>query len=223
VAPAAVANRSLSDFDESAVLARLQLRLHGTSLAQRASATRIGAGVHLEIDAQLRSLMPAETRAAAVLVPLCTDVAGAGILLTVRADHLRHHAGQIAFPGGVLDAADQGPAQAALREASEEVGLHANHATILGYLGDQIVLTGYRITPVVASIAPGFSPRLDPREVVTSFVLPWKVLMDENQHHRHQRTIGGIQVMTRELQYEGHRIWGATAGILFALRDVVLE
>jgi 8-oxo-dGTP pyrophosphatase MutT (NUDIX family) len=223
VALAAVANRATIDFDEPAALARLQSRLHGTSLDMRASATRIGAGVHQDVDAQLCKLMPAETRAAAVLVPVCSDASGAGILLTVRADHLRHHAGQIAFPGGVLDASDQGPAEAALREAAEEVGLHANHATILGYLGDQIVLTGYRITPVVARIAPEFSPRLDPREVVASFVLPWTVLMDERQHLQHQRTIGGIQVATREIQFEGHRIWGATAGILLALRDVVLE
>jgi 8-oxo-dGTP pyrophosphatase MutT (NUDIX family) len=184
----------------------------------------MGAQFAFAADPRLTALLPAEPRAAAVLVGLFdgTDDDEPGILLTVRAAHMRQHAGQIAFPGGSIDAADAGAAAAALREAREEVGLDPVTVEILGYLPDQYVLTGFRITPVVARLPAEFTPRLAGDEVQASFILPFSVLLDPATEQPGTRNIGGIEVVVRDLQYGEHRIWGATAGMLLALRELAL-
>jgi 8-oxo-dGTP pyrophosphatase MutT (NUDIX family) len=183
-----------------------------------AQCVRIGAGVADATDPRLLQLIPADLRPAAVLIGLLEHGGAPGILLTVRAAHLRQHAGQIAFPGGVIESGDAGPAAAALREAQEEVGLAANDAEVIGYLPDQIVLTGFRITPVIARIAGSFVPRPDMSEVQSCFVLPFAALLDRANERAVTRSMGGIDVAVRDLQFGEHRIWGATAGMLFALR-----
>jgi 8-oxo-dGTP pyrophosphatase MutT (NUDIX family) len=163
--------------------------------------------------------LPTAPRAAAVLVGLIEpDRGDQGIFLTLRASHLRQHGGQIAFPGGAIDPGDEGPAAAALREAQEEVGLEPGAARVLGYLPDQFVLTGFRITPVVALLPADFMPRLATDEVQASFILPFQVLLDPATERAATRTVGGFDVAVRDLQYGEHRIWGATAGMLLQLR-----
>ncbi|MEO6080706.1 MAG: CoA pyrophosphatase [Steroidobacteraceae bacterium] len=197
---------------------RLLDRLIATRPEHDVQFARIGAGLTDSTDPRLLKLIPSGLRAAAVLIGLLNPAAEPGILLTVRAGHLRLHAGQIAFPGGVIEAADAGPAAAALREAWEEVGLASSDAQVVGFLPDQIVLTGFRITPVIAMIADSFLPRLDPAEVESCFVLPFAALLDAANERPGVRNIGGIDVAVRDLQFGEHRIWGATAGMLFALR-----
>jgi len=141
----------------------------------------------------------------------------------VRAAHLRQHAGQISFPGGSIDATDSGPVAAAMREAYEEVGLAPGSASLLGFLPDQYVLTGFRITPVVAQLPTDFTPRLADQEVQASFVLPLSVLLDPATERSSTRKVAGIDVAVRDLQYGEHRIWGATAGMLFTLRALALS
>lgn len=168
-------------------------------------------------------MLPAAPRAAAVLVGLVEpDPGEQGIFLTVRATHLRQHAGQIAFPGGAIEPGDEGPAAAALREAHEEVGLDASTVQVVGYLPDQDVLTGFRITPVVVRLPADFTPRLAGAEVQSSFILPFALLLDPATERAGSRTIGGIEVAVRDLQYGEHRIWGATAGMLLQLRSLAL-
>jgi len=173
-------------------------------------------------DARLAELLPAKPRAAAVLIGLTETADDPGVLMTVRAEALRHHAGQISFPGGTIDADDAGPAAAALREAREEVGLSASDAEVLGYLPDHLVITGFQITPVIARISPVFVPRPDHAEVQGTFELPIGVLMDPANHHASTRRIGEIDVPVRDIQFGTHRIWGATAGILFSLYELAL-
>jgi 8-oxo-dGTP pyrophosphatase MutT (NUDIX family) len=197
---------------------RLLERLQHTGPQHDAQSIRIGAGIAEHTDPRLLQLIPAALRPAAVLIGLLEQGGDPGILLTVRAGHLRQHAGQIAFPGGTMDAGDTTPAAAALREAQEEVGLSASDARIIGYLPDHVVLTGYRITPVIACIADSFTPRVDPSEVESCFVLPFAELLDAGNERVGPRSIGGFEIVVRDLQFGEHRIWGATAGMLFALR-----
>lgn len=201
---------------------RLVQRLTATQPEHRDQFVRIGAGVTDQTDPRLLNMIPAHPRPAAVLIGFIEATAGPGILLTVRAGHLRHHAGQIAFPGGVIEHSDASPAAAALREAQEEVGLAPQDAEVLGFLPDQIVLTGFRITPVVARLAQSFAPRIDATEVQGSFMLPFAALLDTANERIGKRNLGGIDFTIRDLQYGEHRIWGATAGMLFALRALAL-
>jgi 8-oxo-dGTP pyrophosphatase MutT (NUDIX family) len=201
---------------------QLLQRLAATQPEHRNEFVRVGAGVDDQTDARLLAMIPSDPRPAAVLIGFVEAAAGPGILLTVRAGHLRHHAGQIAFPGGVIESSDASPAAAALREAQEEVGLAPHDAEVLGYLPDQIVLTGFRITPVVARLAPTFAPSADAAEVQGSFVLPFATLLDPVNERTGSRRLGGIDFPVRDLQYGEHRIWGATAGMLFALRALAL-
>jgi 8-oxo-dGTP pyrophosphatase MutT (NUDIX family) len=202
---------------------RLQDKLAATRPEHDARFVRIGAGQADHTDPRLLKLIPPTLRPAAVLIALQNAAAGPGILLTLRAGHLRQHAGQIAFPGGAIDAADAGPAEAALREAWEEVGLASADAQVIGFLPDQIMLTGFRITPVIARIADDFVPRVDAAEVQSCFTLPFAALLDAANERPATRSIGGIEVAIRDLQFGEHRIWGATAGMLFALRALALS
>jgi len=200
----------------------LSQKLAGSAPEHRLTHARIGGGPALQADPRLLALLPPEPRAAAVLVGLMESPEGAGILLTVRAAHLRMHAGQIAFPGGAIDAGDADPVATALREAHEEVGLDPAGVNVLGYLPDQFVLTGFRITPVVAWVPAGFQARLQADEVQESFVLPLDHLLDPANERTGVRQLGDFEFSTRDLQFGPHRIWGATAGVLFTLRELVL-
>jgi len=171
-------------------------------------------------DARLAALMPPVPKAAAVLIGLTESAGEPGVLLTLRSPALRQHAGQIAFPGGAIDDGDDGPEAAALREAQEEVGLMADQARVVGFLPDRLVITGFRITPVVATIAPDFVPRLDRSEVQESFELPFAILMDPANHVEGTRRIGDLEVAVRDIQFGSHRIWGATAGMLLSLYEL---
>lgn len=202
---------------------RLFEQLAATRPQHDLQSVRIGAGLADTTDPRLLQLIPADLRPAAVLIGLFEEAGEPGILLTVRAGHLRKHAGQIAFPGGTIETADASPAAAALREAGEEVGLAADEVRIIGYLPDQIVLTGFRITPVVARISGNFTPRIDAAEVERCFTLPFAALLDQANERQGMRSIGGIEVVVRDLQFGPYRIWGATAGMLFALRALALS
>jgi 8-oxo-dGTP pyrophosphatase MutT (NUDIX family) len=198
---------------------RLLQRLAGSAPDHRPQSLRFGATLVQPGDERLTGLIPAVSRPAAVLIGL-QEGDHPGVLLTVRAEHLRQHAGQIAFPGGTIEPDDSGPADAALREAAEEVGLPRGQAEVIGYLPDQMVLTGFRITPVIARIAPDFVPRPDHMEVREAFVLPLAELFDPANHHPVRRSIGGVEFDVRDLHYGAHRVWGATAGMLFALYEL---
>ncbi|MGC4027948.1 MAG: CoA pyrophosphatase [Steroidobacteraceae bacterium] len=202
-------------------------RLAGTRPDHRPEHWRIGALQAPQAASLFASSMEAlllrAPQPAAVLVGMTSRQGDPGILLTVRAAHLRRHAGQISFPGGSIEPGDAGPAAAALREAQEEVGLEARDAEIVGFLPDQLLLSGYRVTPVVARIAGDFEPRYDPAEVQDSFVLPWSTLLDDASLGETVRRIAGREVMTQDIRYGSYRIWGATAGILLALRELVQE
>jgi 8-oxo-dGTP pyrophosphatase MutT (NUDIX family) len=162
----------------------------------------------------LRKLLPEHPARAAVLVPLVERPAGLQVLLTQRASHLKHHAGQISFPGGRIEPADAGPWEAALREAQEEIGLEPGYVTRAGYLQDHLVISGFRVTPAVAFVRPGFDLRLDRTEVEDVFEVPLEFVLDPRNHLPRDRSVAGHTIVTHEIPYEGRHIWGATASML---------
>jgi 8-oxo-dGTP pyrophosphatase MutT (NUDIX family) len=205
--------------DGAETLERLRSILAGTSEARRPVARM---ELPLKMDRLITPAAVARLRAAAVLVPVLDYADGASILLTRRAETLRNHSGQISFPGGRRDDSDANLAAAALREAQEEVGLDPATVSVLGYLDDYPTLTGYRITPVVGVVRQAFTPVTDPGEVAEVFTLPLRVLLAENSFEKKMLSRDGFNVPFMELSYGGHRIWGATAGILWTLRQKLL-
>jgi 8-oxo-dGTP pyrophosphatase MutT (NUDIX family) len=164
---------------------------------------------------------PAKLTLAAVLVPLMKREAELTVLLTERTKHLADHAGQVAFPGGRIEPSDPDAVQAALREAEEEVGLPADHVSVIGRLDTYITGTGYEITPVVGLVRTPFPMQLDPHEVADAFEVPLAFVLDRGNHERHSREFKGRIRSFFVLPYPGHYIWGATAGMLVNLAEVL--
>ncbi|MDC8757407.1 CoA pyrophosphatase [Janthinobacterium fluminis] len=152
--------------------------------------------------------------AASVLVPLVQREAGLTILLTLRTAHLSQHAGQVSFPGGRAEPGDGSVVETALRETEEEVGLQRRHVDVLGTLPDYLTGTGFRVTPVVALVAPPFALRADPSEVAEIFEVPLAFLMDGLHHQRLSATFPAGRRTFYAMPYERFYIWGATAGML---------
>ena len=160
---------------------------------------------------------PAGITPASVLVPIITHAAGLTVLFTQRTTHLKAHAGQVAFPGGRAEPGDATPEFTALRESQEEIGLAPERVEILARLPDYITRTGYRVTPVVGLLAPPLELAPDPREVEQVFEVPLAFLLDPRNHRRQTRELNGRSVGFYEMPYEGHYIWGATAGMVVNL------
>jgi 8-oxo-dGTP pyrophosphatase MutT (NUDIX family) len=171
------------------------------------------------VRARLREGWPESLKAAAVLVPIINRSNSPALLMTVRASHLRRHAGQISFPGGRLESYDADIAAAAMRETGEEIGIAASAIEPIGFLPDHVVQTGYRITPVVALLQPGLTLTPDGTEVAEVFELPLAIALAADSYRVVRRSIRGVEVETWELSFGHHNIWGATAGILAHLRD----
>ncbi len=200
------------------LLGELRRRLAGR--IQDASEVRIGHYTR-SAKAQLESVLPRETTRAAVLIPLIERGDELSVLLTLRSDELTHHAGQISFPGGRLESGDPDAIAAALRETEEEIGLRREFIEVLGVLPDHVVISGFRVTPVVGLVRPGFELVLDPTEVAGTFEAPLRHLLDPATHARRWRRIGGMEVETLDLPWGSFNIWGATASMLLTLREVL--
>ena len=163
-------------------------------------------------------LPPDPLRPAAVLVGLVERGDALQVLLTRRHEQLRHHAGQISFPGGRIEAGDAGPVAAALREAHEEVGLAPALVEPLGFLDPFVTITGFHVMPVVARIGAGFVPTPDPGEVDEVFEAPLDFLLDPASERNFEAEFAGRVRRIVEMQYGAYRIWGATAAMLVNLR-----
>jgi len=209
----------LSPVAERDLRSLLRARLAGTAPGDPADA-RI-AGLPPEISRPLRHLLPEHPTPAAVLIPIVDHPDELTVLLTERAADLRHHPGQISFPGGRLEPSESDPVAAALRETEEEIGLDRRYVEVLGFLPDQLIITGYRVTPVVALVAPGTAFKLDPVEVAAVFEVSLRHVLDPANHRPRQRTLGGRSVMVYEIPCGTRNIWGATAGMLVGLAEVL--
>jgi 8-oxo-dGTP pyrophosphatase MutT (NUDIX family) len=161
----------------------------------------------LQAIAAVRPIKPA-----AVLIPV-VEREEPMVLLTQRTAHLPQHAGQIAFPGGKIDAGDATPLAAALREAQEEIGLAADKVDPIGYLDVYMTTLGFRIVPVLARVTPGFTLTLNPGEVDNAFEVPLAFLMEMTNHQTHSREWQGMMRTYYAIPFGERYIWGVTAGI----------
>lgn len=185
----------------------------------RAALTRpAGATSDFELNPGFRPPQGRALRPAAVLVGVSIGASGPAVLLTKRASGLRHHPGQIAFPGGKIDAGDDGPTGAALREAREEIGLDPARVTALGHLPSHETVTGYMVTPVLSLVAP-FDPVPQAGEVAEVFAVPLAHLADPASYRVERRRWLGQWRAYYTVPWGPYYIWGATARILRQLAD----
>ncbi len=194
-------------------LTALRLRLLGSPDAQPPGAGAFAAPATSDdaMDLVDRPLTPA-----AVLVPLVHGDAP-GVLLTLRASHLKDHAGQVSFPGGRAEPDDASPEATALREAQEEIGLPPGQVELAGRLPDYATGTGYRITPVLGLLPSGLALHPCEDEVAAIFTLPLATLLDPAAPQRRRAEWRGRQREFWVWPHPEHYVWGATAAILVHL------
>ncbi len=151
-------------------------------------------------------------RDAAVLMAV-TDRDEPGLLLTHRPDTMANHPGQVAFPGGKLEPGENAVA-AALREAHEELAIDPRQVSVVGEAQSFATGTGFNLTPVLGLVPPDLSITPDPREVDDWFEAPLRFVLDRRNHVAKTGIFMGYERPYTEIVWEGHRIWGITAGII---------
>ncbi|MPZ24775.1 MAG: NUDIX domain-containing protein [Dehalococcoidia bacterium] len=159
--------------------------------------------------------LPEGRRRAAVLLPLYERDGSQHVVVTRRTDLVEHHKGQIAFPGGAVEAADNDILTTALRETEEEIGVDRSHVEVLGSLDDIVTITNFHVTPVVGVITSSpYAFTLHEREVAEIIEIPIVHLLDERNLVEEPRERDGVQYINYIYRYEGHDVWGATGRIL---------
>ncbi len=157
---------------------------------------------------------------AAVLIPFVERAGQLHVILTKRRANLRTHPGQIAFPGGKQDKSDGGAIDAALREAEEEVGLPRRAVDVLGTLGAHKTISGFNVTPVLAHIRRPVDMMRQEQEVEEIFEVPFEFLMTQSNTRIEGRSWKGQTRYYYVIPYGPYYIWGATARMIVALRDL---
>ncbi len=173
------------------------------------------------MSSPLMALLQRRRSPAAVLLALIDRRDGLTMLFTERSADLKDHPGQVSFPGGRIEAGDDGPVAAAIREAEEEVGMKSGLISVAGRLEDFLTVTGFLVTPVVAFVGREYHPVGDGREVAEVFEVPLQYLLDENNVRMTWRERLGTRIRVYEIDYDGHRIWGATASILVQFLSII--
>ena len=173
--------------------------------------------------ASMRDRLWGGLKPAGVLIPVIQTRTELTVLLTQRAADLKHHPGQVSFPGGRMEEHDDDVRVTALRETHEEVGINPRAVSVIGYLESMPTITGYAVTPVIGLVEGPPQLSIDTTEVEYAFEVPLDFLLDERNERPVERRLEGETVTMMELQYEGQRIWGATAMMLQAFRKIILD
>jgi 8-oxo-dGTP pyrophosphatase MutT (NUDIX family) len=185
------------------------------SLADRLRIALAGVSKEPPLVGDLPELRSQADVPAAVLIAI-TDRGDPGVILTVRREHLRTHAGQVAFPGGRIDPGED-PIAAAVREAHEEILLDPAAAEVIGTIEDYRTVTGYIVTPVIAVIPPDLALEPHEHEVAGWFEAPLQFLLDPANQHRRSALFQGRTRQYYEIMWNERRIWGATAAMIVNL------
>lgn len=172
-----------------------------------------------DLSPELRPDGPKALTPAAVLAPIILRPDGWTMLFTLRAADMPNHPGQVSLPGGRLQAEDAHEMAAALRETFEEIGLEGAWIRPIGASDPYQTVTGFHVQPIIALIEPGFTLRLDSREVAAVFEVPLGVVLDGARYRAEEQFWRGHNRRYYVLDYPDHRIWGATAGMLKAFCD----
>lgn len=175
----------------------------------------------LNHEADSQRMLAQTPRQAAVLVPIVEHGGAETVLLTKRTENLAKHAGQVSFPGGSIDDVDADAVAAALRETHEEIGLTSDYIKVHGQLDSYRTGTGFEITPVVATVRPGFTLEIDTGEVAEAFEVPLDFILDRRNHQRQSAVWQGRRRHYYAMPYGDYFIWGATAAMLVNLVDVL--
>ncbi|WED20563.1 CoA pyrophosphatase [Vibrio sp. JC009] len=176
---------------------------------------------HSESLERLSGQSTAHFRKAAVLIGCVERNSGLNIILTRRARHLRHHPGQIAFPGGKYEESDHSLEQTAIREAWEETGIPAHQVEVLGKLPELVTISRFSVTPVIARVSADYQPVIDKNEVDDLFEVPASHLLNIEQLYSQRFNIQGINHRVFAIPYKHHFIWGVTAQIIQALQQQI--
>lgn len=200
----------------------LEQRLAGTCVPDDPTEVEFPPGSE-RWPASMREALTRSLKPAGVLIPVIPAGGELTVLLTKRSAELKHHAGQIAFPGGRMEPDDADITATALRETHEEVGIVPDAVSVAGYLPPLPTVTGYAVTPVVGIVEPGFELRLDRSEVELAFEVPLEFLLDKRNARASERDFNGQKVPIVEFRYDGYRIWGATAHMLLVLREKITK
>lgn len=178
---------------------------------------------HHEALQRLSHLKADNLRKAAVLIGFVERESGLKVIFTKRAEHLKHHPGQISFPGGKFEELDSDLAETAIRETLEEVGIERDKISIFGQMPELPTISRFTVTPFLAFVSPDYQVNIDPNEVAEVFEVPIETVLDIKKLHSHTFHFGDVPHRIFGLTHEQHFIWGMTAQIIQAMQNHIMH
>ncbi|KIP67566.1 DNA mismatch repair protein MutT [Vibrio harveyi] len=180
-------------------------------------------GYHQESLGRLAHLKDTSLRDAAVLIGFVERKEGMQVILTKRAEHLRHHPGQISFPGGKYETEDHTLVNTALREAEEEIGIHEKHIKVFGQLPKLPTISQFNVTPFLAFISPDYTTQIDPNEVASVFEVPANHILNPEKLYSSKFNLRNTSHRVFAIPYQQHFIWGMTAQIIESMQKHIIS
>ncbi|MEZ8101457.1 CoA pyrophosphatase [Vibrio bivalvicida] len=178
---------------------------------------------HQEAIKRVSHLNQSNLRKASVLIGFVERTHGINVLFTRRAKHLKHHPGQVSFPGGKFETTDLDLSHTALRETFEEVGIEQDKIEIFGQMPELVTISRFTVTPYLAFICSDYQTQIDTNEVDEVFEVPASVVLDKEKLHSQQFRVNNFSHRVFGLSYNSHFIWGMTAQIIQAMQNHIMH